>query len=74
MLLVMGLLALRHRTREAVAITRWSDEVTRRQSAELAAVEASKLGALGKLTGGVAHDFNNLLGALLGQVEMLLCI
>ena len=33
---------------------------------------ASKLDALGKLTGGIAHDYNNMLGVVLGYTEILL--
>ena len=60
------------RTRElAEANARLTAAIAEREKAERALMEARRLEAIGRLTGGVAHDFNNLLAAVIGNLELL---
>ena len=46
-------------------------DTTQRRQAEEALARASKIEAIGQLSGGVAHDVNNMLGIILTQAELL---
>jgi signal transduction histidine kinase/CheY-like chemotaxis protein len=60
------------RTRESLAAAdRLNDETVARRQVEEALLQAQKLEALGRLTGGVAHDFNNALMVISNNLALI---
>ena len=70
--------AIRDQSGRLLGFAKITRDITERREAQLALertrealLQAQKVEAIGKLTGGVAHDFNNLLTVVLGSLDML---
>jgi len=70
--------AIRDEAGALIGFAKVTRDITERKQSEQAMAQASadllqaqKMEAIGRLTGGVAHDFNNLLMAIGGSLELL---
>jgi C4-dicarboxylate-specific signal transduction histidine kinase len=62
---------IRDESNQPLRLSGFVQDVTERTSLEENLLQAQKMEALGKLTGGIAHDINNILNVVLGNLDLL---
>jgi signal transduction histidine kinase/CheY-like chemotaxis protein len=70
-LLLISVFALRESRGRQAALLALANESEQRLASERKLREASRLEAIGRITGGVAHDFNNLLTTVLVSLDLV---